>query len=264
MAIWIDCIWILFDVVFCVYTEIELHPLTHTEWILAGFGLLFAVASLVAEFVEREAHTQEVNDIKLTLATGQATLSGKMDVIAMLGGETFHQLQAATQTRDKPVASVIEAAKVEIEELRAKVEAREQREWRLLSVEQENEITEAVRRSGREEVGQRSISIACSEFPDSFYLGEQLVSAFSKAGWNQSKNPSPDQIWAEIGPGITVRAPVGHPDANLIADTLAKVVGAGFVFRRNVESPLPAFYDLAFVVQIHIGRKPQRQRSLLS
>lgn len=89
MVIWIDCIWIVLDVAFCVYTEIELHPLTSTEWTLAGFGLLFAGASFVAEFLEREAHAKEVGDMKLTAATGNANLSGKMDLVALLGGETF-------------------------------------------------------------------------------------------------------------------------------------------------------------------------------
>jgi len=121
MVIWITSLWVLLDTAFCLYTEIELHPLTATEWILAGASLLFAVGALIAEFLEREAHAKEIGDIKLGQATGHANLSGKLDVMALVGGETFRQLQAVTQTNDKPVRAVIEAATLKIELLTKQV-----------------------------------------------------------------------------------------------------------------------------------------------
>src|SRR6516225_3008853 len=85
--------WILWDVAFSVYTEVEVRNLTPPEWILAGSGVAIAVLALVFEFREREtqsdkehqaqeAHLREISGLHERLASQ----SGKLDSLALMGG----------------------------------------------------------------------------------------------------------------------------------------------------------------------------------
>lgn len=121
MGVWISFLWFVWDVAFCVYTQIEVRPLTSPEWILAGSGAVCAVAVLVAEFLERESHAREVADARLTQATSHANLSGKLDLVALLGGRTFEKLAEVTNTSTSEAPTVVLAATTKIEALEKRI-----------------------------------------------------------------------------------------------------------------------------------------------
>jgi hypothetical protein len=148
MVIWITSLWILLDVAFCVYTEIELHPLTSTEWILAGSGVLVAVGALIAAFFDRESHAKEVREFQRLIQTGQAHQSGKMEVLAIFQALSLKGLAGNTRTSDAlPVNSIsdeqIEKSKNEIEDLRRRPN-KEFSRWPLVRAGEIDDFVEAL------------------------------------------------------------------------------------------------------------------------
>lgn len=130
LSIWIDCVWILLDVVFCVYVETELHPLTDTEWILAAAGVLFALSALVAEFLDREArakadfqqrqdHSDEVAQLRRQIESGQSYQSGKLDTIAQLSGTVLERLgERAEKAGQRDLVDQTDDLKKQLSELK--------------------------------------------------------------------------------------------------------------------------------------------------
>jgi hypothetical protein len=200
------------------------------------------------------------------LTSKDSALSNKDATIELLRERHLlseERLREAVQNKDKVVQKLsalaaFEPAKVndEIKHLRAELDERRAREWQLLSKEQEAQLIKLVQRNGSEDIAHKTISIACDEFPDSYYLGAQLVSVFKKAGWSLSREPTPEQVWADIAPGLNVQAPQGHLLAAFLMDALAQVFGRDLVCRQDIQSPLPKVLDAAMVVQIAVGRKP--------
>jgi hypothetical protein len=133
-------LWILWDVAFAVYTEIAVHKLTSPEWILAGTGILIAVAALIFEFREREATTRREHcdhisrlkaesEFKQRLAASDGKIETRLDVVTQLGIESVRKLQVVTHTADQSIGSSILAATSQIAVL----------------TEQVTELTEATR-----------------------------------------------------------------------------------------------------------------------
>lgn len=155
LTIWIDCAWIVVDLVFCLYVEIELHPLTPVEWILGGAGLMFALGVLLATFFDlrqedrkearaREAHLVETGKLMERLATAEAKVETRLDIVTQLGVESVHKLQALTHTTREPVVTSILAATSQIETLQQQVSDLQQRQRRTLSVKQRHTLRDAV------------------------------------------------------------------------------------------------------------------------
>jgi hypothetical protein len=131
-TVWIDFGWIILDVAFCLYVELELHPLTATEWILGAGGLLIAIGSLVASFIELRqrdsekaaadlAHAKESHELKELLASEAAKNAVRFDFTTQIGFESVRRFQEVTHTTQQPIASSLLAGTEQIEHLRTTV-----------------------------------------------------------------------------------------------------------------------------------------------
>ena len=139
-------------------------------------------------------------------------------------------------------------------ELEAELAERKAREWPRLTPKQKQRLTSLLQRTNEHEAGERQITITRNDLPDIVCLVDDLTDVFIAAGWELSEEP--DRAWKMIRPGLHVRAPFGHTNADLLASGLSEIFGDQGVTREIIGSPLPTFFNRAFVVQLAVGRRP--------
>jgi hypothetical protein len=188
--------WFVWDVIYCVYTQAEIRPLTEGELILAGSGAVFAVVALILEHVDirqkdretaaaRETHLKEMGEIKERLAAAAAKSDAKLDIVALLGVDRVRGLQDVTQTTGEPVAKSIEIATEKLSQLEKKVARYEERSWEPMSAEAREKLIAALRGFA----DKQPVQISSNENPDCVELGTELRTCFKDAGWNVRDSP---------------------------------------------------------------------------
>lgn len=143
--------WIAFDVAISV----RMMTTGYSWWEIALWffgGLALAVRAWIVEKREATASDQKmtalegtIGSLRQELAESRSYQSGKLDVIAMLGGETFHKLQNLTNTNAQPVVASIEAATSRIETLEGQLKVIQRERQRFLSAKQRDVFRDAMR-----------------------------------------------------------------------------------------------------------------------
>jgi hypothetical protein len=202
--------WFVWDVVYCIYTQAEVRPLTKGELILAGSGAIFAVVALIFEHFDirqkdreaaavRETHLKEMGEIKERLAAASAKSDAKLDIVTILGVERVRGLQDVTQTTGEPISKTIESATQKIERLEAKVSRHDAIFWGALDRDDREHLTAVLSR-----LGPHSVQIVADTNTDCVELARDLKACFKEAAWSISSVPLTGTYQAASASGLSV------------------------------------------------------------
>jgi hypothetical protein len=243
-------LWIAFDVCICVRTAFMTKPMSWTEIAIWGsVGLILGLTALAAGWHEREAaHAKEI-----TYERDRSDLLGE---IRQSSGYNQGSFDRVTRKLDEIAAASSPQVKEEVKTVKSELEIelaeRKAYEWPRLTPEQKQRLTVLLQRTSEHDMGQSHISITRNDLPDIVhFVDDDLVEVFRAAGWKL-----PRVAWGMISPGMHVRAPLRHPNADLLATAFSEIIGKEAVEREIIAPQLPAFFNRGFVVGLAIGRRP--------
>src|SRR5579863_610760 len=99
--------WVVYDVAVII---IIAGKISDSRWwllVAGGIALIFFTGiSAVLDFLAQRKLESQVGLLRTELDRAQSNLAGRMDALALFGGETFRQLRTLTQTGDDPAAVI--------------------------------------------------------------------------------------------------------------------------------------------------------------
>jgi hypothetical protein len=218
--------WIIFDAAISVRMMTTGYPFWEVALWFVG-GLALAVGAWIAETKEKKADSKKMTDLEGTIATLRQELSetrnyqsGKLDVIALLGGETFRHLQNLTQTTDQPVARTIEITAEKFELLEHKVSRHEAIFWGAIAESDKQELVYTL--TG---LGSHTVQITAGENTDCVELAHDLRDCFRRAGWSVARVPITG-TWGTAGAsGFSLTTKYGKESLHrFVFDALQKAI----------------------------------------
>jgi hypothetical protein len=135
------------------------------------------------------------------LLVSQSQLSGKVDMMALLGGETFRTLQTVTQTNAQAPATVIEAATSQIQTLQAEVaELRTtQTDLNRMFWRRFTDRERALLKGLFEGLDRHAVRVVHTGQADCAELAHDLKQVFRSAGWDVDDQGLETGTWETAG-----------------------------------------------------------------
>jgi hypothetical protein len=253
--------WILFDVAISLrmafVTPQRLPTIPEcVGWCVVGLGL--GLWAFLSERKDRKLSDGKITNLEGTvsalrkeLSHAQSYQSGKLDVIAALGGETFRQLQTLTQTTGQPVVTVIETANTTIQALQSEVTDLTRMFWRRLTDSERDNL-----KASLQEIGGHVVRIVDAGPTDCAEFAGELKRVFSSAGWELNFFSPETGTWETVAAsGIQVLGKITDPNqvGSKVMDAIRPLIVGGIMYGANMQDNDPA--DVAIVVG------PKRARS---
>jgi hypothetical protein len=253
-------LWIAFDVAISVRMMTTGYPLWEIAlWFFGGIAL--AVGAWVIESREKKASDKQmlalegtVGILRQELSEARSYQSGKLDMLGLLGGETFHQLQNLTQTTGQPAVRVIEIANTTIETLQGEISDLRSMFWRRLTDDEEATLREKIAA-----IGKYSFRVISAHPADCHELTGDLTRVLESAGWERKLAPTYVEehelddwdLLHTSGIRILGKYPADNEPGSKLLEALRSVIKGGLMFGASRSG------DVADVVLV-IGPKGAR------
>lgn len=254
-------LWIVFDVAISVRMMTSGYPLWEVG-IWFGVGSALAVTAWIHEYREEketdkrmEKLQETVGDLRQELSEARGYQAGKIDLVALLGGAVFNQLQDITHTSGEPVVTTIEMAAGQIRALETEVKDLTSMFWRRLTDDEKAQLKQKF-----SVIGQYSFRIVSAHPADCHELAGELARVLESAGWRRAEPPAyieehdlDDWDLAHTsGIRILGKYPADNEPGAKLHDALAPLIKGGTMFGASLRSN-----DVADVV-LFIGPKGAR------